>query len=58
MIDIQQTNTQQEHNNNNDSQEKEKSRPPSETTITHDVAGHSEVFGELNANTVDVEGKY
>ena len=57
MIDVQQTNTQQEHNNN-DSQEEEKSRPPSETTITQDVAGHSEVYGELNANTVDVEGKY
>ncbi|KAI7851923.1 ABC-2 type transporter-domain-containing protein [Circinella umbellata] len=51
MIDVQQINTQQEHNNDT----REEYRPPSEATITYDLAGHSEVYGELNANTVDVE---
>ena len=43
-------------NNDGDGPGKQ-SRPPSDTTINQNSCGHGEVYGEANANAVDVEGK-
>ncbi|KAG2218415.1 hypothetical protein INT45_013159 [Circinella minor] len=41
--------------NNIDDGPNKQSRPPSDTTINQNLYGHGEVYGEVNANTVDVE---
>ncbi|KAI9265133.1 ABC-2 type transporter-domain-containing protein [Phascolomyces articulosus] len=47
-------NAQQQHNNNNSNDSLD--RPPSDVTVTHNNQyGSGEAYGEINANTVDVE---